>query len=157
VFGKWLSGRPKRTLHLAESRYLSPYTNVLRADGSYPSNVNPAARCRRQSRCFQEIRHKSFTSAWQPVVMSKAEPSYFDPSTLSVLREVLNDAWACLSSKQREQTARSLIAKRILKAASAGQRDRECLIEAALAGTVCRRPWQEKDNPLSAGCQNGPP
>ncbi len=65
--------------------------------------------------------------------MSQSNPHYFDPETIALLREVLEDAWACLSPTDREHLTRSLLGERILQAAAQGERERERLIEAALA------------------------
>jgi hypothetical protein len=65
--------------------------------------------------------------------MSQTDAQYFDLQTVALLREALDDAWASLSPKQRESSTRSLFAERILKVAASGERDRERLIEAALA------------------------
>jgi hypothetical protein len=62
----------------------------------------------------------------------ESEPVYFDLKTVSLLREVLDDAWACLPPEQRATTSRTILAERILKAAAAGERDPERLIDAAL-------------------------
>jgi hypothetical protein len=59
-------------------------------------------------------------------------PTYFDLETVSVLKETLEDAWACLRPEQRINMSRSLLAERILKAAAQGERDREQLRDAAL-------------------------
>jgi hypothetical protein len=64
--------------------------------------------------------------------MSQSTPHYFDLETIALLREALEDAWACLRPTAREHLTRSLLGERILKAASRGERDRERLIEAAL-------------------------
>jgi hypothetical protein len=64
------------------------------------------------------------------------KPPYFDLQTVALLREALEDAWACLGPREREEMTRSLLAERILKAASQGERQRERLIEAALPGEV---------------------
>ncbi|HEY2757282.1 MAG TPA: hypothetical protein VGJ01_16265 [Pseudolabrys sp.] len=64
--------------------------------------------------------------------MDGTHPAYFDIETVSVLREILDDAWACLSPEQQEKVSRSLLAERILKAAAQGERDREQLLDAAL-------------------------
>jgi hypothetical protein len=64
--------------------------------------------------------------------MDVNQPAYFDIETVSVLREILEDAWASLRSEQQAATSRSLLAERILKAAAAGERDRERLLDAAL-------------------------
>lgn len=65
-------------------------------------------------------------------VMDANEPTYFDIETVSVLREILEDAWACLRPDQQANIGRSLLAERILKAAATGERDRERLLDAAL-------------------------
>jgi hypothetical protein len=64
--------------------------------------------------------------------MDGKEPSYFDIETVSVLKEILEDAWDCVRPEQRINMTRSLLAERILKAAAAGERDRERLLDAAL-------------------------
>jgi hypothetical protein len=47
---------------------------------------------------------------------------FFDPTTLAMLRNVLDDAWSRLPAGQTDVT-RSLLAQRILRAAKAGERD----------------------------------
>jgi hypothetical protein len=47
---------------------------------------------------------------------------FFDPKTVAMLRDVLEDAWSRLPAGQTEVT-RSLLAERILKAAKAGERN----------------------------------
>jgi hypothetical protein len=47
----------------------------------------------------------------------------FDPETVSLLREVLEGAWATLSPHQQAQTSRSALASRILRYAAQGERD----------------------------------
>ena len=56
----------------------------------------------------------------------------FDPKTLALLRETLDDAWDCLRPDQQATMLKTTLAARILKAASQGERDRERLITAAL-------------------------
>ncbi len=63
--------------------------------------------------------------------MNKA-PAYFDPETVAILKETLDDAWACLRPEQQATTQKSALAERILKSASQGERDRERLRDAAL-------------------------
>jgi hypothetical protein len=58
---------------------------------------------------------------------------YFDLSTVAFLREALEDAWARVRPQDHERITRSLLAERILKAAAQGERNRERLIDAALA------------------------
>lgn len=60
------------------------------------------------------------------------KPVYFDLETVFFLRETLADAWASLPPVQRATISRSLLAKRILKTAAQGERDRERLLNAAL-------------------------
>jgi hypothetical protein len=54
--------------------------------------------------------------------MSVERSAFFDPPTLAMLRNVLDDAWSRLPAGQTEVT-RSLLAQRILRAAKAGERD----------------------------------
>ncbi|MEJ2378861.1 MAG: hypothetical protein P8Y71_26910 [Pseudolabrys sp.] len=49
-----------------------------------------------------------------------------------MLRETLEDAWACVPPDQRTTTSKTLSAERILKSAAGGERDPERLIDAAL-------------------------
>ena len=64
--------------------------------------------------------------------MEAKEPVHFDIETVLMLRETLEDAWACLPAQQRAATSKTLLAERILKSAAAGERDPERLIDAAL-------------------------
>ena len=66
----------------------------------------------------------------------ESEPVYFDLKTVSLLREVLDDAWACLPPEQRATTSRTILAERILKAAAKGERDPERLLDAALTAVA---------------------
>ncbi len=68
--------------------------------------------------------------------MSQTKSTYFDLQTVALLREALEDAWSSVRPKEREQMTRSLLAERIVKAASEGERQRERLIAAALAERV---------------------
>ena len=43
--------------------------------------------------------------------MDANEPTYFDIETVSVLREILEDAWACLRPDQQANISRSLLAR----------------------------------------------
>jgi hypothetical protein len=47
----------------------------------------------------------------------------YDPQTIDLLRDVLEDGWAKLTEAQRTETPRSLIAQRLLQAAADGERD----------------------------------
>jgi len=50
-------------------------------------------------------------------------PGSYDPDTVRILREVLDDAWATLPSEQQTQTEKSALALAILRLASNGERD----------------------------------
>jgi hypothetical protein len=60
------------------------------------------------------------------------EPVSFDPETVALLRETLDDAWACLRPEEQATTRKTALAERILKSAAGGERDRERLRDAAL-------------------------
>ena len=59
-------------------------------------------------------------------------PVSFDPETVTVLREVLDDAWARLRPTQQATMPKTTLAERILRSAAQGERDRERLMDAAL-------------------------
>jgi hypothetical protein len=67
--------------------------------------------------------------------MSVERTAFFDPPTLAMLRNVLEDAWSRLPPGQTEVT-RSLLAERILKAAKAGERSPITLRAHAIAGRI---------------------
>lgn len=54
--------------------------------------------------------------------MESTRDAFFDPETVAILRNVLDDAWSRLPAG-RTQVPRSLLAERILKAAWNGERD----------------------------------
>ena len=54
--------------------------------------------------------------------MEDTRVAFFDPNTVAMLRDVLDEAWSCLPAGQTDVT-RSLLAERILKAARDGERD----------------------------------
>ena len=58
----------------------------------------------------------------------------FDPETVTLLRETLEDAWGCLSPEQQATMQKTMLAERILKSAAQGERDRNRLRGAALIG-----------------------
>jgi hypothetical protein len=64
--------------------------------------------------------------------MHGREPVYFDTETVSILKEILEYSWAGLRPEQQATMTRSLLASRILKAAAAGERNRERLLDIAL-------------------------
>src|SRR5262249_60986836 len=65
------------------------------------------------------------------VIMAK-QPVSFDPETVSLLRETLDEAWGSLRPEQRSTTSRTLLAEGILKLAAKGERDPKRLRDAAL-------------------------
>jgi hypothetical protein len=54
--------------------------------------------------------------------MEDTRAAFFDPKTVAMLREVLDDTWSRLSAGGTDLTS-SLLAECILKAAKAGERD----------------------------------
>jgi hypothetical protein len=64
--------------------------------------------------------------------MDGKEPVYFDPETVTLLRETLDDAWDCLRPHQQATMLKSTLAERILKSAAQGERDPARLRDAAL-------------------------
>ena len=69
--------------------------------------------------------------------MDERESVYFDLETVALLKEALDDAWACLRPEQQVTMRRATLAERILKSAAQGEHDRERLLDAALNGS-CR-------------------
>jgi hypothetical protein len=68
--------------------------------------------------------------------MDSKEPVYFDLETVTLLRAVLVDAWACVPPLQQATMSRTLLAEAILKAAANGERDRERLVDTALTAVA---------------------
>jgi len=64
--------------------------------------------------------------------MIDREAVNFDPETVALLRETLDDAWACLSPELQATLQKTALAERILKSAARGERDRKRLRDAAL-------------------------
>ena len=56
--------------------------------------------------------------------MIRRETVHFDPKTVTLLRETLDDAWACLSPELQATMQKTTLAERILKSAARGERDR---------------------------------
>jgi hypothetical protein len=71
--------------------------------------------------------------------MSLEKPAYFDLKTVSLMREALDDAWACLRPQERETTSRTVLAEAILALAAQNERNPDRLIDAALAAASNRR------------------
>lgn len=66
--------------------------------------------------------------------MVDRKPVYFDRETVTALKEILDDAWACLPSEKQATLQKTALAERILKLAAEGERDRKRLLDAALTG-----------------------
>ena len=64
------------------------------------------------------------------------EPIHFDPETITILKETLDDAWARLRPHQQATMLKSTLAERLLKSAAQGERDRKRLLDAALQGVA---------------------
>ncbi len=64
--------------------------------------------------------------------MIDREAVKFDPETVALLKEALDDAWACLSPELQATMQKTALAERILKSAADGERDRKRLRDAAL-------------------------
>jgi hypothetical protein len=58
-------------------------------------------------------------------------PMSFDPEIVTLMREILDDAWASLGPEQQATMQKAALAERILKSAARGERDRERLRDAA--------------------------
>jgi hypothetical protein len=59
--------------------------------------------------------------------------AHYDPETLTILRKVLDEAWAALPDGSKSETLKSEMAQDILKQAADGVRDRVTLRASALA------------------------
>lgn len=55
--------------------------------------------------------------------MNAANGASFDPETLKLLRDILDDAWMSLDEKERAATNKTALAERLLKIAAKGERD----------------------------------
>jgi hypothetical protein len=76
-----------------------------------------------------------FTNAWK-VIMDRKHSASFDPETVVLLRETLDDASDRLHPEQRAKTSRTLLAGGILKSAAKGERNPERLRQAAALTAV---------------------
>lgn len=65
----------------------------------------------------------------------------FAPDEIELLRQVLEDAWAALNSKEQAQIAKSELAEHILKLAASGERDPRELCDFALQRSRERAVW----------------
>jgi hypothetical protein len=64
--------------------------------------------------------------------MAIHEPVPIDLKTVSILREVLEDAWYSLGAEQKAMMSKTVLAERILRSAAKGERDRKRVLAAAL-------------------------
>jgi hypothetical protein len=64
--------------------------------------------------------------------MVAKQPVYFDPETVTVLREILDEAWSRLPPERQAAMLKTTLAERILKTAAEGERSRERLLNVAL-------------------------
>lgn len=64
------------------------------------------------------------------------EEGSFDPDTIELLRNVLDDAWGTLRADEQAHTTKSEVASRILRLAIGGERDPVRLRVAALTHVV---------------------
>ena len=64
--------------------------------------------------------------------MAIKEPVPLDLKTVSVVKEVLEDAWYSLSAEQQAKMSKTALAERILVLAAKGERDRKRLFAVAL-------------------------
>jgi hypothetical protein len=64
--------------------------------------------------------------------MDSKKPAYFDLETVALLRETLDDAWACIRPQERATISRTQLAEGILALAAEGERNPDRLIDAAL-------------------------
>ena len=64
--------------------------------------------------------------------MAIKEPVPLDLKTVSILKEVLEDAWYNLSAEQQAMMSKTVLAERILRSAPKGERSRDRLLAAAL-------------------------
>jgi hypothetical protein len=71
--------------------------------------------------------------------MDTKKPVYFDLETVALLRNALDDAWACLRPQERATTSRTQLAEGILALAAKGERNPDRLIDAALMAVGNRR------------------
>ncbi len=71
--------------------------------------------------------------------MDTKKPAYFDLETVALLRETLDDAWACLRPQERATTSRTELAEGILVLAAEGERNPDRLIDAVLMAVGNRR------------------
>ena len=64
--------------------------------------------------------------------MAVNEHTPIDLKTVSILKEVLDDAWYSLSVEQQSMMSKTVLAERLLRSAAKGERDGKRLLAAAL-------------------------
>ena len=64
--------------------------------------------------------------------MGDKKAVYFDPETITTLKEVLDDAWDRLGPELQATVPKTVLAERILVSAAKGERNRERLLDATL-------------------------
>jgi hypothetical protein len=64
--------------------------------------------------------------------MDPKDPVNLDLRTVSIVKEVLDDAWCSLSPEQQATVPKRVLAESILISAAKGERDRQRLLAAAL-------------------------
>jgi hypothetical protein len=70
--------------------------------------------------------------------------AHYDPETLTILRKVLDEAWAALPDSSKSETLKSEMAQHILKQAADGVRDPVRLRTSALATAAGERAMQQQ-------------
>jgi hypothetical protein len=73
-------------------------------------------------------------AAWERTM--KTEGGVFEPETIDLLRQCLEEAWTELGPAGQARVSKTMLAERILKAAATGERDPVRLRTAALVTIV---------------------
>jgi hypothetical protein len=71
--------------------------------------------------------------------MTSSQNGSFDTGTITFLRTVLEESWACILPEQRASISKSVVAERILRAAANGERDPARLRMSAIEAS----PWDD--------------
>jgi hypothetical protein len=69
-------------------------------------------------------------------ILDRNEGTVFDPEMIELMRSALDDAWSSLLPEQQASVSRTLLAERILRAATQGERDPAQLRARALFNVV---------------------
>jgi hypothetical protein len=86
----------------------------------------------------QEVGKSVVEKNWEEF-MDRKKPANFDLETVALLRETLDDAWACLLPQERATMTRTQLAEGILALAAEGERNPDRLLDAALMTAGNRR------------------